>query len=93
MVYFQIKNTNLGKFWKVLQRKMLVFLWSFRLFYSQMVYFMAIWYIWWPLGMFGGLLVYFSRFGMLYREKSGNPVHCIGRFGCDSDSHVPNGFL
>jgi hypothetical protein len=29
----------------------------------------------------------------LYREKSGNPVHCIGRFGCDSDSHVPNGFL
>jgi hypothetical protein len=28
--------------------------------------FMAIWYILWS-------LVYFSRFGMLYREKSGNP--------------------
>jgi hypothetical protein len=47
MVYFQTKNHNLGKFWKVLQWKMLVFLGPFCLFYGQMVYFMAIWYILW----------------------------------------------
>jgi hypothetical protein len=34
----------------------------------------AIWYILWPFGTFCGLLVYFSRFGMLCREKSGNPA-------------------
>jgi hypothetical protein len=42
------------------------------------------WYILWPLGLFYGRLVflchlwwfvtYFSHFGMLYREKSGNPT-------------------
>jgi hypothetical protein len=45
MVYFQTKNPILGKFWKVLQWKMLVF-------YGQMVYFMAIWYIMWSFGIF-----------------------------------------
>jgi hypothetical protein len=41
---------------------------------------MAIWYNVWPFGImyghlvyFGVILVYFSRFGMLYHEKSGNP--------------------
>jgi hypothetical protein len=52
-----------------------------------MVYFTAIWYILWPFGMFCGHLVYFeaiwyslwllgiyfSRFGMLHQDKSGNP--------------------
>jgi hypothetical protein len=46
------------------------------------------WYILWTLGPFYGLcyilctfgivhgtLVYFSRFGILYEEKSGNPAH------------------
>jgi hypothetical protein len=35
---------------------------------------MAIWYIIWP---FGNLVVFgynFRRFGILYQEKSGNPV-------------------
>jgi hypothetical protein len=36
--------------------------------------FMAKWYTLWPFGTIFGHLVYFSRFGMLYREKSGNPV-------------------
>jgi hypothetical protein len=43
-------------------------------------YFMAIWYILRPFGIFWGHLVYFEaiwyifpRFGMLYPEKSGNP--------------------
>jgi hypothetical protein len=37
---------------------------------------MAKWYIlWilWPFGTFCGHLVHFPRFGILYREKSGNP--------------------
>jgi hypothetical protein len=48
------------------------------LFYSHLLYFMDIWYILWTLGIFYGHLVYFvviySHFGMLYQEKSGNPV-------------------
>jgi hypothetical protein len=64
---FQTKNPKLGKFRRVLQQKMLG-------------YFMAIWSILVPFGIFCstlvkfcGHLVYFSRFGMLYQEKSGNP--------------------
>jgi hypothetical protein len=52
MVYFQIKNRNLGKFWRVLQWKMLVYfidIWSIlRPFYTyngHLVYFVVIWYI------------------------------------------------
>jgi hypothetical protein len=41
--------------------------------YGHLVYFTAIWYILWPFGTFLVILVYFSRFGMLYQEKSGNP--------------------
>jgi hypothetical protein len=41
-------------------------LWPFGLFQSQLVYFVAIWFLW-------GFFVYFSRFGALHREKSGNP--------------------
>jgi hypothetical protein len=32
----------------------------------------AIWYILWPYGIFYGHLKNFSRFGMLYQEKSGS---------------------
>jgi hypothetical protein len=39
---------------------------------GHLEYFTAIWYIVWPFGIFYGYLVYFSRFGMLYQEKSGN---------------------
>jgi hypothetical protein len=45
----------LGKFGWDLQWKVLVY------FYGHLVYFVAIWYI-------------FYRFGMLYQEKSGNPA-------------------
>jgi hypothetical protein len=67
MVYFQTKDPNLGKFWSVLQWKLLVnfvairsILLPFRIFYGLLVYFVVI-------------LAYFSRFGMLYQDKSGNP--------------------
>jgi hypothetical protein len=45
MVCFQTKSPNLGKFWRVFQWKMLV-------------YFMAIWSISMPFGLFHGHLVY-----------------------------------
>jgi hypothetical protein len=68
MVCFQIKNPNLGKFGMVLQWKMLVYLmetWSFLrsfvIFYGHLVQFVVIWHI-------------FPHFGILYQEKSGNPV-------------------
>jgi hypothetical protein len=67
MVCFQTKNPNLGKFWRVLQWKILVYfmtIWSIlrplEIFYGNLAYFVVIWYI-------------FSRFGMLHQEKSGNP--------------------
>jgi hypothetical protein len=51
---------------------------DFGIFYDPFVYFTAIWDILWPFGIFCGRLVYgsllyLSRFGMLYQEKSGNP--------------------
>jgi hypothetical protein len=55
MVCFQTKNPSLGKFWKVLLRKILVYfmtIWS--------TYFTAIGNILWPFGIFCGNLVYFS---------------------------------
>jgi hypothetical protein len=46
-----------------------------------LIYFMAIWSIFVPVGIFYGALVYFvaiwnsfPRFGLLYQEKSGNPA-------------------
>jgi hypothetical protein len=41
---------------------------AFCLFYDRRVYFMAIWYI-----LYLAIWYIFNRFGMLYREKSGNP--------------------
>jgi hypothetical protein len=61
MVCFQTKNPNLGKFWGVLQWKMLV-------------YFMDNLSIFCSFVIFYGHLVYFLPFGILYQEKSGNPV-------------------
>jgi hypothetical protein len=56
------------------------------LFYSHLVYFVAIWYILWPFGIFCGYLVYFvaiwyilRSFGMLCEEKSGSSgAPCTG---------------
>jgi hypothetical protein len=68
MVCFQTQNPNLGKFWRVLQWKILVnfmTIWSIlrplEIFYCHLVYCVVIWYI-------------FPRFGILYEEKSGNPA-------------------
>jgi hypothetical protein len=72
MVYFQTKNHNLDNFWRALKSKI-------------QVYFMAIWNILRPFGIFYGLLVILcsfwyisSHFGILYHEKSGNPGLWLG---------------
>jgi hypothetical protein len=65
MVSFQTKNPNLGKFWRALDWKMLIYfmaIWNilqtFGIFYDRLVNFVFIWYI----------------FPVLYQEKSGNPI-------------------
>jgi uncharacterized Tic20 family protein len=68
MVCFQIKNTNLGKFWSALDWKMLIHfvaIWNILLrfgkFYGHLVNSVFIWYI-------------FPVFGIMYHWKSGNPA-------------------
>jgi vacuolar-type H+-ATPase subunit I/STV1 len=52
MVYFQTKNTSLGKFWRAFEWKTLVYfmtigiiLWPFGIIYGRLVWFVVIWYI------------------------------------------------
>jgi hypothetical protein len=63
MVYFQTKNPNLGKFWRVLAME------DAGIYYGHLVNFLAFWYILWNYGIFSGHLVHFSRFGTLNHEK------------------------
>jgi hypothetical protein len=53
MVCFQTKNTNLGKFWRALYWKMLL-------------YFMVIWNILWTYGIFMAIWYILCSFGTLY---------------------------
>jgi hypothetical protein len=66
MVYSQTKIPNLGKFWRALDWKMLIYfidilniLRRFGIFYDHFVHSVFIWYI-------------FSGFGITNHEKSGN---------------------
>jgi hypothetical protein len=68
MVCFQTKNPSLGKFWTVLQWKILVY------FFDHLIYFTAIENILGPFSIFCGRVVFFPSFGILYQEKSGNPA-------------------
>jgi hypothetical protein len=45
---------------------------SVGIFYGPLICFTALWYTLWSFVKFWVRLVYFSRFGMLYKEKSGN---------------------
>jgi hypothetical protein len=74
MVSFQPQNPYLGKFWRVLDWKMLIYfmaIWNslqpFGTFYDNLVHFVSIWYILCPFGTF------FSCSGNICQEKSGNP--------------------
>jgi hypothetical protein len=66
MVCFQTKNPNLGKFWRVLQ-------WKIGIFCGHLVHFTVFCYILGTFGIVRGNLVYISRFGILYQEKSSRP--------------------
>jgi hypothetical protein len=66
MVYFQTKSTNVGKFWRTLDWKMLE-------------HFMGIWNILRTFRICYDHLVHFSGFGITYQEKSGNPGHTVVR--------------
>jgi hypothetical protein len=58
MVSFQVKNTNLGKFWRALCRMENV-----DIFYAHFEYFTDIWDILRQFGTFCVRLVHFFRFG------------------------------
>jgi hypothetical protein len=59
MAYFQNKNPNLGKLWRVLQCKMLVHFMAIWIIFRQFGIFVTIWYILQPFGIFWDTLVYF----------------------------------
>jgi hypothetical protein len=44
------------------------------IFYGDLFHFTVFCYNLWTFGIVHGNLVYFSRFGILYQEKSGNPA-------------------
>jgi hypothetical protein len=74
------QNSNLGKFWKALQWKMLVYLMAilfillpFCSFYGHFVHFMAILSILRPNSIFYGQLVYFSPFGYVVLRRIWQP--------------------
>jgi hypothetical protein len=60
MAHFPTKNTNLRKFWRVMEHV--------GKFYGHLVYFTAILYTY-----FTVIWYIFHRFGMLYKGESGNP--------------------
>jgi hypothetical protein len=55
MIHFETKNSNLGKFGRVSQCKMLIKA------IGHLIYLMAIWYICWLFGMFFPILEYYCR--------------------------------
>jgi hypothetical protein len=69
MVYFQTKNTNLGKFCSVLQRNMLVYFMAIWYFLWPFGIFMAIWYFLWPFGIFCGHFDTFFTFWLVVPRK------------------------
>jgi hypothetical protein len=57
MVYFQTKRPNLGKLWRALDCKMLLYFWPFGIFYGHLRYFITIWCILCSFGTFFPVLV------------------------------------
>jgi hypothetical protein len=71
MVQFHTQNPNFGKILEGLGME------NVCIFYGHLEYFMTILFILWSFGIFCGNLVHFSRFGMLYQDKSGNPARGV----------------
>jgi hypothetical protein len=75
MACFQTKNPDLGKFWRVLQWKMLVYfmaIWSILLPFGI---FVAIWYILWLFGTFFPVFVCCAK-------KNLATLHCLRNLIC-----------
>jgi hypothetical protein len=68
MVCFLTKNPNFGKFWRVLQWKMLVYMYN-----GGLVHFTVFCYISWTFGIVRGNLVYFSTFWYFVPRKIWQP--------------------
>jgi hypothetical protein len=66
----------LGKFWTVLQWKMLVYF--IGIFYGHLIYSTAVCYIFWPFGTYVCIMVILVY--LVYQEKSGNPALKLIRF-------------
>jgi hypothetical protein len=67
MVSFQTKNSNLVKFWRSLDWKLLIYLmatWNISRTFGGIL---------WPLGTFVFIRLIFFRLGIMYREDSVNP--------------------
>jgi hypothetical protein len=67
VVCFQTKQPNLGKFCRALKRK------KVGIFYGQLEYITAFWYILWPFGNLVAIWYNSFHFGISNEEKSGNP--------------------
>jgi hypothetical protein len=67
-----------GIFWKTWGWK----IWCTYVFHARLVFVLPIWYILRSFGIFVAMLVYFSQFGLLYQEKSGNPGRKIIKRKC-----------
>jgi hypothetical protein len=81
MVYFQTKIPILGKFLDGLAMETDGKFWPFGLFYAHS-------YISWSFGMLGVRLVYFFRFGMLYKEKSGNTAEFLLGYNLKTNAFI-----
>jgi hypothetical protein len=76
MVYFQTKNTNLGKFWRMKDVYLLVIGNIFRHIRYILLPFrnsVVIGYILLPFGNIVVIWYISPRFGLVYQQKSGNP--------------------
>jgi hypothetical protein len=89
MVYFQTKNPNLGIFWKAYE-----YVEKVGIFYGQLEYISAIWYISWPFCNLVAILEYFPLFGILCQEISGYPGSLLIKlvFYCTHLIKIWNGF-
>jgi hypothetical protein len=83
MVSFQTKNPNLGKFWRAVDWKMLIYfmailniLQTFGIFYDHLVHFVFIWYIF-PIWCIVSRKIWQPCSGMCFAEKS---MYCMYPF-------------
>jgi hypothetical protein len=78
MVSFQTKNPNLGKFWRSLDWKMLIYFMAMWNIYRHLGYFTGIWDILWPFGTFFSVLVYCVNKNLVPYSSVAQRLHLRG---------------